>query len=133
MTRFLRAFCLLVTSVALSTTAVPAWAGTVTLTSGLIQAQAPGERVACSLVNAGKKPITDVSVRLLDDSGNEIPYSAVSVASLDPGRAWATLSDSETPIGFVYCQVSYVGSKKAGRALLSRTNGIVSLLVVPLQ
>lgn len=131
MTRFSRTFCLLVTSVALSTAAVPARAGTVTLTSGLIQAT--GERVACSLVNAGKKPITEVSVRLLDNYGNEIPYSAVSVASLDPGKAEATLSDLETPIGFVYCQVSYVGSKKAGRALLSRQNGIVSLLSVPLQ
>src|SRR5262249_40136122 len=98
-----------------------------------------GDFASCSLANVGTKPLTSVppapniQIQLFDLSGTDITTFNSCGASLAPG---GICDASVSPAGFtfVYCKVTFSGSKKDARASLKREDGGDNTLVaVPVQ
>ena len=108
-----------------------------TLTSGLLLVDgSSGEKLTCTLVNAGTKPLIgepagqNISVQIVDENGNDISFGTSCGTVLAPGVACSTGSGPGTAFG--YCKVTFAGSKKSARASLSR-QGVGFLVTIPVQ
>jgi len=98
-----------------------------------------GEFASCSLANVGTKPLAavapapNIQIQLFNGSGTDITGVNSCGASLAPGQ----ICDAVVfPAGFtfVYCKVTFSGSKTNARASLKREDGASNTLVaVPVQ
>ncbi len=110
-----------------------------TLVSGVISFEhTPGNRLVCTVTNAGAKPITLESGQLF--FGGEPPYTGQQNAatscgtSLAPGDSCLNeLTGSSGDCFYCYCKVSFTGSKKGVRAVLTRQVYGDTVVAVPLN
>jgi len=128
----------LVTLLAVLTCTPAAWA-TVFSSIPITVRGGSGDFASCSLANVGTKPLTSVSpapniqIQLFDGSGTDITGGSTCGASLAPGQVCDAFV-SPAGFSFVYCTVTFTGSKKAARASLKREDGGDNTLVaVPVQ
>lgn len=108
-----------------------------TLVSGAISFDhTPGNRLFCTVTNAGTKPITLESGQLF--FGAEPPYTGQQNAAtscgtspMAPGDSCSNeLTGAPSDCFVCYCKVSFTGGKKSVRAVLTRrvyTNDVVAV------
>jgi len=98
-----------------------------------------GEFASCSLANVGTKPLAavapapNIQIQLFDGTGTDITSGNTCGASLAPGQICDAFA---SPVGFtfVYCKVTFNGSKTGARASLKREDaGDNTLVAVPVQ
>ena len=121
-----------VIAVVLLMTASPAPA--VTLTSGLLRVNPNSpELLLCTVVNAGTKDLTELTVQILNYTGSDVSFGTDCGTLLAPGAVCSTQSGPGTTEG--YCTVSFTGSRKSPRATLSRSlpGFSESLTSIPVQ
>jgi hypothetical protein len=98
-----------------------------------------GEFASCSLANVGTKPLAalapapHIQIQLFNGAGTDITAANSCGASLAPGQV-CDAGVFPAAFTFVYCKVTFSGSKTGARASLKREDGASNTLVaVPVQ